>query len=123
MRVQILLSAAVLAGVLPALALPLQYADATALYTRADALLDARSSLAEYTTDIERRSGRAPGTGGRSRRKAPEPLGPPHNTYEEATHAYHSTTHMPAVHDTFHTGTGCESFSSSVIIRHAPTSC
>ena len=110
MRFQLLLSVTVIAGILPALALPLQYSDATTLDTRSDAPLNARSYLDEYATDIERRSGRAPGTGGRSRRQGPAPQGPPHNTHEEATHAYHSTTNMPAAHDTFHTGTGGEIF-------------
>ena len=110
MRFQLFFSATILAGILPSLALPFQYKDATALEARTDVPLAARGYFDDYTADLERRSGRAPGTGGRSRRQGPAPLGPPHNTHEEATHAYHSTTNMPAAHDTFHTGTGGELF-------------
>ena len=68
--------------------------------------LTPRSLHADYTAVLERRSGRAPGTGGRSRRQGPAPLGPPHNSHEAATAAYHATANKPAAHDTFRTATG-----------------
>ncbi len=91
---------------LPSLALPFQYQDATALEARTDAPLATRGYLDDYAADLERRSGRAAGTGGRSRRQGPAPLGPPHNSHEAATAAYHATANKPAAHDTFHTATG-----------------
>ncbi|KJA24188.1 hypothetical protein HYPSUDRAFT_38965 [Hypholoma sublateritium FD-334 SS-4] len=109
MRFQFLLSATLLAGVLPALALPLQYADVTALEARTDAPLAARSYLDDSAATLERRqggSGRAPGTGSRSRHTGPPPVVEPHNSHEAARAAFYATEHRPAAHDTFHTGTG-----------------
>ena len=106
MRFQLFFSATILAGILPSLALPFQYKDATALEARTDAPLAARGYVDDYTAVLERRSGRAPGTGGRSRRQGPAPLGPPHNSHEAATAAYHATANKPAAHDTFRTATG-----------------
>ncbi len=136
MRFQLFLAASLLAGVLPTLALPFQYTDATeALEARTDASLIAREYLGEYTVDLERRAKKksgaasrrkapAPGTGSQSRQAAraqgPAPPRSPHNSHEAATAAYHKTKNIPAAHDTFHTTTGGELLRLAESDEYAP---